>query len=124
MKPCREASSASAWPKERALRSYLQLVAALPRCSEAAQARLAGDAACGDERALRALVESFLPLVLAEAAGRRGLGVRFEVLLAAGNQGLLRCLRRNPSDLNQVPNAIGDALDKAVAQQRARRPSL
>jgi DNA-directed RNA polymerase sigma subunit (sigma70/sigma32) len=124
MKPCRDASTPAALPRERALRGYLNLVAGLPRMSEAAQARLAGDAACGDERALRALVESFLPLVLVEAAARRGMGPRFETLLAAGNQGLLRCLRRAPSDLDQVPAAVSNSLDKVVALQRARRAGL
>jgi DNA-directed RNA polymerase sigma subunit (sigma70/sigma32) len=124
MKPCQDASTTAALPRERALRGYLKLVAGLPRISEQAQARLAEDAGCGDERALRALVESFLPTVLAEAAQRRGLGLRFEVLLAAGNQGLLRCLRRNPGDLNQVPSAVCGALDNLVARQRAHRPSL
>jgi hypothetical protein len=124
MKPLRDASMPSALPRERALRSYLRLVAALPRLSEAAQARLAGDAACGDERALRALVESFLPLVLVQSAARRGMGPRFETLLAAGNQALLRCLRQAPSDLGQVPKAVCLALDKAVARQRAKGASL
>jgi DNA-directed RNA polymerase sigma subunit (sigma70/sigma32) len=124
MKPCRDASTPAALPRERALRGYLKLVAALPRLSEEAQARLAGDAVCGDERALRALVESFLPLVLVEAAARRGMGPRFETLLAAGNQGLLRSLRRAPADLHQVPGAVCAALDKVVALQRARRAAL
>ncbi|HXB97657.1 MAG TPA: hypothetical protein VNZ54_06355 [bacterium] len=124
MKPCRDASTPTALPRERALRGYLKLVAALPRLSEEAQLRLAGDAACGDERALRALVESFLPMVLAEAAARRGMGPRFEALLAAGNQGLLRSLRRSPIDLGQVRAGVGAALDKAVALQRARRAAL
>ena len=124
MKPLRDASKPATLPRERALRGYLQLVAALPRLSEETQCRLAGDAACGDERALRALVESFLPLVLAEAAARRGQGLRFEALLAVGNQGLLRSLRRNPADLHQVPSAVCGALDKAVALQRVRRSAL
>jgi DNA-directed RNA polymerase sigma subunit (sigma70/sigma32) len=124
MKPSQDASTPAALPRERALRGYLQVVAALPRLSEDAQARLAADAACGDERALRALVESFLPMVLAEAAVRRGQGPRFEALLAAGNLGLLRCLRHSPADLHQVPSAVCKALDKIVAQQRIRRGAL
>jgi len=62
--------------------------------------------------------------VLVEAAARRGTGPRFETLLAAGNQGLLRCLRRAPSDLDQVPAAVSNSLDKVVALQRARRAGL
>jgi DNA-directed RNA polymerase sigma subunit (sigma70/sigma32) len=124
MKPCRDASLPAALPRERALRGYLKLVAALPRMTEDAQARLAGDAACGDERALRGLVESFLPMVLVEAAARRGMGPRFETLLAVGNQGLLRSLRRSPADLDQVPVAVCAALDKVVAQQGPRRAAL
>jgi len=63
-------------------------------------------------------------MVLAEAAARRGMGPRFEALLAAGNQGLLRSLRRSPIDLGQVRAGVGAALDKAVALQRARRAAL
>jgi|GEM_PF-2829955 DNA-directed RNA polymerase sigma subunit (sigma70/sigma32) len=124
MKPHPHASTPAALTRERALKGYLQVVASLPRLSGEAQSRLASDAACGDERALRALLESFLPLVLAEAAARRGQGPRFEALLAAGNQGLLRSLRHSPVDLQQVPSAVREALDKAVALQRARKAGL
>lgn len=104
--------------RANALKEYLTLVAGIPRLSPAQQDALAADLAAGDAEAGLALTESFLPLVVAEAAMRRGLGLRFEALIAAGNRGLARALRRDGGGLQarvlrDVRRALTDALVKA-----------
>lgn len=79
--------------RENALKDYLNVVAALPRRGPAAREALAVRVAMGDAAAAVALVECFLPLVVAEAAAQRGLGARFEALIAAGNRAVARSLR-------------------------------
>jgi DNA-directed RNA polymerase sigma subunit (sigma70/sigma32) len=78
--------------REAALKSYLQVVAALPRPAESQRRAWLRAWRGGNADAGRLLLESFLPMVVAEAAARRGLGARFEALLAAGNRALAKAL--------------------------------
>jgi DNA-directed RNA polymerase sigma subunit (sigma70/sigma32) len=107
--------------KSSALKDYLSLVAALPRLDAPAQEALERAMASGDGAAALALTESFLPLVVAEAAARRGLGLRFEALIAAGNRGLTEGLRRKSGTLavrvrREVRRSLRDALSRAQAR--------
>ena len=106
-----------------ALRAFLNQVAQLPRLSPAQQAALAAEAADGDPLALRALVQSHLPWVLAEAAQRRGFGLRFDRLLACGNQALLRALREDPADTARAVSLVHAALDEALALESVKARS-
>jgi RNA polymerase primary sigma factor len=109
-------------PTALALRAFLGQVAQLPLLSPAQQAALADEAAAGDSLALRALAQSHLPWVLAEAAQRRGRGLRFDRLLACGNVALLRALRQDPHDTASMAFQVQVALDEALhgAKPRAR----
>jgi DNA-directed RNA polymerase sigma subunit (sigma70/sigma32) len=78
--------------RDAALKDYLTLVARLPRVGAAQREDWMWDWREGDAEAGRLLLESFLPLVVAEAAARRGLGARFEALLAVGNRALAKAL--------------------------------
>jgi DNA-directed RNA polymerase sigma subunit (sigma70/sigma32) len=105
-----------------ALKDYLSVVAALPRRGPAQREALAARLAGGDASAAVGLVECFLPLVVAEAALHRGLGLRFEALLAVGNRALAACLRRTgvPHELS-VRRAVRRALRASLAQAAVRR---
>src|ERR1700752_3152186 len=81
-----------------ALKDYLTVVAKLPRHGQDERQALAERFGAGEAAAGMALLESFLPLVVAEAALHRGLGLRFEALIAAGNRGLAGCLRACAGD--------------------------
>jgi DNA-directed RNA polymerase sigma subunit (sigma70/sigma32) len=111
---------------DRALCAYLQMVAGLPRLSDAQRQALAAEAGAGDALALRALAQSHLPWVLAAAAQRRGAGVRFDRLLAVGNQALLRALRQAPQGGEGLADAVAQALDGALARAASQpgRPRL
>lgn len=92
--------------REAALKDYLKVVASLPAVSGDQRQALALAWSQGQAEAGRQLMESFLPLVVAEAAARRGLGSSFESLLAAGNR------------------ALAAALPQACAQPQALEPTL
>lgn len=106
--------------KERragALKDYLNTVAALPRRGAAEREALAARLACGDQAAAVELIECFLPLVLDEAAKHRGLGLRFEALIAAGNRALAKRLRRSPvPDDARLRRAVRRELRDALAR--------
>lgn len=108
---------------DTALREYLVQVAATPRLSPWQVQALAREAALGDAAALRALAESQLPLVVMEAAQRRGRGLRFGRLLACGNAALLKALREDPLALERLPRRVQEALESALGQamERPRR---
>ena len=114
--------------RDAALKDFLIVVAKLPRSEpqeklDWLQAWQAGSADAG-----RRLLESYLPMVVAEAALRRGLGARFETLLAAGNKALAKALRdavSQPRYLDSiVRHAVMDALKehwmKAAEKGRIR----
>ena len=103
-----------------ALRAFLTQVAQLPRLSGAQQDALGHEAAAGDGLALRALAQSYLPLVVALAAERRGGSLRFDRLLACGNQALLRSLRSEPRQREHLSDTLASAMDQALAQVTAR----
>lgn len=105
-----------------ALKDYLGLVAALPRRGPAAREALAARFSSGDADAAVGLVECFLPLVVGEAALHRGLGLRFEALIAAGNRALAACLRRAPvPDETRVRRAVRRELRASLARAAAHR---
>ncbi len=79
--------------RRRALKSYLGLVAALPPLDADGRAELEVRARLGDLGAVRALTESYLGAVVAEANALRGRGRRFEALIAVGNRALAQALR-------------------------------
>jgi DNA-directed RNA polymerase sigma subunit (sigma70/sigma32) len=108
------------------LRAFLTQVAQLPRLSAEQLDALANEAAQGDPLALRSLVQSHLPLVVALAAERRGQGLRFDRLLACGNQTLLKALRLDPRQRGHLSVTLADALDLALAQAgvKARSKTL
>jgi DNA-directed RNA polymerase sigma subunit (sigma70/sigma32) len=104
-----------------ALKDYLTLVAGLPRVGRAGREALAARYAAGDAGAGVAIFESFLPLVVGEAALHRGLGLRFEALIAAGNRGLAACLRAAAvPDEERVRRAVRRELRQALARAAAR----
>ena len=108
--------------KSSALKDYLTLVARLPRVDAAQQDALAARLLGGDAAASLALMESFLPMVVAEAAVRRGLGLRFEALIAAGNRGLVQGLRAPAVDLqDKVRHAVRHSLREALASGARHR---
>jgi DNA-directed RNA polymerase sigma subunit (sigma70/sigma32) len=108
--------------RSSALKDYLNLVASLPRLGLAQREALAARYAAGDAAAAVALLESFLPLVVAEAALHRGLGLRFEALIAAGNRGLAGCLRSAMvPDEERVRRAVRRELRQRLAHAAARR---
>jgi DNA-directed RNA polymerase sigma subunit (sigma70/sigma32) len=107
-----------------ALKDYLTVVAKLPRRGMEERARLAVDFAAGDAEAGMLLLESYLPLVVAEAALHRGLGLRFEALIAAGNRGLAASLREHGYGAPAEPavrDAVREALRHSLAQAAIRR---
>jgi DNA-directed RNA polymerase sigma subunit (sigma70/sigma32) len=107
-----------------ALKDYLNVVAQLPRWEQAEREALAQRFGAGEATAGVALLESFLPLVVAEAALHRGLSLRFEALIAAGNRGLAGCLRAcagtAPSE-SAVRLAVREELRRALAHAAVRR---
>lgn len=108
--------------KSSALKSYLNLVAALPRLDEAAQTVLELGLLRGDAAASLALTESFLPYVVSEASAQRGRGLRFEALIAAGNRGLAEALRlRNGVLRLRVRREVGRSLREAFQRIPPRR---
>jgi DNA-directed RNA polymerase sigma subunit (sigma70/sigma32) len=108
--------------KSRALKDYLTTVAALPRLDAGAQAGLERAAQAGDTTASLALTESFLGYVVAEAALRRGLGLKFEALIAAGNRGLAEALRQTGGRLRlRVRREVRRSLKESLARAQARR---
>ena len=108
------------------MRAFLNQVAQLPRLSEEQRDALAREAADGQPLALRSLAQSYLPLVVALSAERRGQGARFDRLLACGNQALLQALRVAPCQRQHLSETIVSALDLAVTQVslKARSKSL
>jgi hypothetical protein len=105
-----------------ALKDYLNLVARLPRVGASERESLAARFAGGDAGAGVALLESFLSLAVAEAALHRGLGLRFEALIAASNRGLASCLRRAAvPDEERVRKAMRRELRASLAQAAIRR---
>lgn len=108
--------------KESALKDYLTVVARLPRIDALAQERLAQRLLAGEAAAGLQLMESFLPLVVAEAALRRGLGLRFEALIAAGNRGLVLALKEEAPGLQaRVRRSVRAGLREAMAQGARRK---
>ena len=107
--------------REAALKDYLKVVALLPSVSLAQRQDFAKAWMQGQADAGRQLMESFLPLVVAEAAARRGLGVSFEALLGAGNRALAEALPKacgEPAGLEStLRNAVIQAL-KVHAKNR------
>lgn len=98
-----------------ALKSYLRLVAELPRLEEPAQEALECRVAAGDRVAARALTESFLAYVVFEASAQRGRGTRFEALIAAGNRGLAVALRQKGGSLRaRVRKEVQGSLEEWV----------
>jgi hypothetical protein len=75
------------------LKDYLLAIASQPPVSAQKKRALAEAAAKGDALARREFIESFLSVVVAEAAARRGLGASFETLIAAGNRALAGTLQ-------------------------------
>lgn len=98
--------------REAALKDYLKVVALLPRISSEQRQAWARAWGQGQAEAGRELMESFLPMVVAEAAARRGLGASFETLLAAGNRALAAAL----PDACREPKALEPTLRHAVIQ--------
>jgi DNA-directed RNA polymerase sigma subunit (sigma70/sigma32) len=108
--------------KSSALKDYLTLVASLPVPGEGDLERLEQALAAGDAGAGLALTEGFLGLVIAEASSRRGQGLRFEALIAAGNRGLAEALRQQGGRLRQrVLREVRRSLRGALARSAARR---
>lgn len=108
--------------RRSALKDYLRLVAALPRVGTAAREAMAVRLACGDGDAAVGLMESFLPLVVGEAALHRGLGLRFEALIAAGNRGLAGCLQKAAvPDEARVRRAVRRELRASLARAVVRK---
>jgi DNA-directed RNA polymerase sigma subunit (sigma70/sigma32) len=108
--------------REGALKDYLTLVAALPRRGQAEREALAARLCSGESAAAVSLVESFLPLVVGEAALHRGLGLRFEALIAAGNRALSACLRQAPvPDEARVRRAVRRELRASLAHAAVKR---
>jgi DNA-directed RNA polymerase sigma subunit (sigma70/sigma32) len=104
--------------KSGALKTYLRVVASLPRLDEADQAALEPRARAGDEDAVQSLTESFLGLVVSEANAFRGRGRRFEALIAAGNRGLSEALRRGEGPLGaRVRSGVRRHLRAALEQK-------
>jgi DNA-directed RNA polymerase sigma subunit (sigma70/sigma32) len=104
-----------------AISAFLNQVAQLPRLSPAQQDALGREAAAGDPLALRSLAQSYLPLVVALSAERRGQGLRFDRLLACGNQALLQGLRLAPCQRQHLSDSIVSALDHALSRISAAR---
>jgi hypothetical protein len=84
------------------LKAYLIAVAARPALSTAQRRALAQAWLAGEAQARRDLVESFMGVVVAEAALRRGLGTNFETLIAAGNRSLAGALQWVCADLQNL----------------------
>lgn len=78
--------------RDAALKGYLNVVAALPRVNAVERLDLVYAWQAGNAEAGRQVLESYLPMVVAEAAARRGLGASFETLLAEGNRALAKAL--------------------------------
>ena len=100
--------------REAALKDYLKVVALLPRTSgdqRQAWARAWND---GQAEAGRELMESFLPMVVAEAAVRRGLGASFETLLAAGNRALAAALPVACAEAKTLESTLRHAIIQAL----------
>lgn len=107
-----------------ALKDYLNVVAQLPRRSDDERAALALRFGAGEAAAGVSLLESFLPLVVGEAALHRGLSLRFEALIAAGNRGLAGCLRAcagSAPSVSAVRLAVREELRRALAHAAIRR---
>jgi DNA-directed RNA polymerase sigma subunit (sigma70/sigma32) len=108
--------------KAAALKDYLKLVARLPRLDAEGRAALAARREAGDAAAAVALFESWLPMVVAEAALHRGLGLPFADLIAAGNRAVAAVLQRHSSpDEVQMRQAIRAVLREVLARQAVRR---
>jgi hypothetical protein len=103
--------------REAALKDYLKVVAALPRVGTLQRLAWMDAWKQGQAEAGRLLLESFLPMVVAEAAARRGLGARFDALLAAGNRALAKALPRACLDVVGFEEALHGAVVLALKEQ-------
>lgn len=100
--------------REAALKDYLKVVALLPRTSSAQRQAWALAWSQGQAEAGRELLESFLPMVVAEAAARRGLGASFETLLAAGNRALAAALPGACAEARTLETALRHAVIQSL----------
>lgn len=107
--------------RESALKDYLGVVAALPQRSPDERKALAQQLALGDAGAGLALMESYLGLVVREAAKQRGLGARFDALIAAGNRALAAELKQTPlPDDARLLRAVRQGLKDQLAKPSRR----
>ncbi len=100
--------------REAALKDYLKVVAMLPRVSANQRQAWAQAWNQGQAEAGRQLMESFLPMVVAEAAARRGLGASFETLLAAGNRAMAKAMPSACAELKTMESALRHAVIQAL----------
>ena len=96
------------------LKDYLLAVARLERPSLEQRSALLLAGREGDAQALRDLTEGYLPLVVALAAARRGLGLRFQDLLACGNQAAAAVLRSFQGEAADIEAVLIAAVENAL----------
>ena len=106
--------------RDAALKGYLNVVAALPRVDAVRRLDLACEWRDGNADAGRQLMECYLPMVVAEAAARRGLGASFETLLATGNRALAKALPDAVQDLIRLDATVRHSIIAALKEQWVR----
>ena len=105
---------------ESMLKEYLQAVSKLPRTGQEQRAVLLERWREGDSRAMRELMESFLPLVVALAAARRGLSLRFHELLENGNRALAAALRAFQGEAGDLEAVMLSAVEASLKRAWTR----
>ena len=105
----------------QALKDYLLLMATLESLEPQEIAALLPKCKKGDQKALRELVENFLPKVVLWVAPRRGEGFSFQELIALGNSAVIECLHGYKGEAarleDKVCETVQDALDTALKMQ-------
>ena len=96
------------------LKDYLLAVSRLQRPSLDDRRALLSAGRDGDAQAMRDLTEGFLPMVVALAAARRGLGLRFQDLLACGNQAATAAMRSFQGEAADLEAVLVSAVEKAL----------
>jgi DNA-directed RNA polymerase sigma subunit (sigma70/sigma32) len=96
------------------LKDYLLAVSRLRRPAVEERAALLAAGREGDAQAWRDLTEGFLPMVVALAAARRGLGLRFQDLLACGNQAAAAALRSFQGEAPDLEAVLCAAVENAL----------
>ncbi len=98
------------------LDDYERRVEALPRLTPEEETTLAVAADAGDETAYKRLIEANLGLVIPVAHRYEGRGVPLEDLVNAGNEGLVRAVRRfDPADGRAFSAVAETLIEDAIA---------